>query len=192
MSHAYQTDEALLAALRAGDLAAFDELYARHAARLFGYLLRITPDREVAEDLFQDVFMTVLRDRTYAPERGRFTAWLFTVARNRGREALRKQGVREAYRARVGSPPVDDPEASLTRVHLVRTALAGLPQAQQQLLFLKQACDFSYREIADIQGVKEGTVKSRLHRAMNAFRERLTGPSGRPANAEEEEEDAVS
>lgn len=175
MTTADARDEELLTAVRGGDLRAFDRLYARYERRLFGYMLRILGDRELAEDLFQDVVLTVLRDRGYDPARGRFSAWLFTVARNRCLEALRKAHGRDQRVDDLPAPRdfTEDPEVSVGRRRQVRAAMAGLPAAQQHLLLLKQVGDLTYREIADIHGVAEGTIKSRLHAAMKAFRERL-------------------
>lgn len=172
---AQTTDEDLLLALRDGDLAAFDVLYGRYERRLFGYLLRFVGDRTVAEDLLQDVLLTIIGDRTYDPARGRFAAWVFAVARNR----VRMHG-RQAAKDPVELP--DEPAEAATRsdtettgalVRSVRDAMSALPAAQQELLVLKQVGELSYREIAELHGVHEGTVKSRLHAAMKAFRQRL-------------------
>lgn len=167
------TDEELLVALREGDLAAFDGLYARYERRLFGYLLRFVGDRGIAEDLLQDVLLTVIGDRTYDPARGRFAAWVFAVARNR----VRMHG-RQTAKDPVALPDEPlaartDTEATGALLRSVRDAMAALPAAQQELLVLKQVGELSYREIAELHGVHEGTVKSRLHAAMKAFRQRL-------------------
>ena len=68
------SDEVLTRAVRDGDMDAFDVLYGRYEVRLFAYVCRFVDDRARAEDVFQEVFMTVLRDRTFDPERGRFAA----------------------------------------------------------------------------------------------------------------------
>lgn len=168
------TDEDLVVRLRAGDLGAFDELYMRYERRLFGYLRRFVGDRALAEDLFQDVLLTVLADRSFDPRRGRFGAWVFTVARNRWRMHGRHAAVVAAASEPAVAAIASDPEGDAARMKVVREAMAGLPDAQQELLVLKQVGELSYREIADLQGIHEGTVKSRLHAAMKAFRERLT------------------
>jgi RNA polymerase sigma-70 factor, ECF subfamily len=171
-----RADEELLAATRGGDLHAFDALYSRYERRLFGYLRRMVDDRDLAEDLLQDVLLTVIRDRSYDPGKGRFAAWLFTVARNRCLEHHRRAAVRDPARAPPSGPtthPGDDVEETVDRLHRVRAALAGLTDAERQLLLLKQVGDLTYRELADIHGVPEGTIKSRLHAATQAFRRRL-------------------
>ncbi len=165
-------DEDLLEATRQGDLRAFDQLYTRYERRLFGYIRRMIGDRDQAEDLLQDVLLTVIRDRSYDPSKGRFSAWLFTVARNRCLQQRRRTEVRERAGG-LPSEPVADPEQRVARTQQVRSAMAGLTDAQQQLLLLKQVGELTYRELADIHGVAEGTIKSRLHAATQAFRRRL-------------------
>jgi len=173
MSARDRADEDLLAATRGGDLRAFDELYTRYERRLFGYLRRMVEDRDLAEDLLQDVLLTVIRDRSFDPAKGRFAAWLFTVARNRCLEHHRRAAVREPGAALADASIGDDVEATVDRLQRVRTALSGLTDAERQLLLLKQVGDLTYRELADIHGVPEGTIKSRLHAATQAFRQRL-------------------
>lgn len=174
MAGGQPTDEELLLAVREGDLKAFDALYDRYERRLFGYLRRVSGDRDLAEDLFQDVFITVIGDRTFDPDKGRFSAWLFRVARNRCLELKRRAGTHERKLQSL-SPrtATDDADETLSRVRVVRAAMDDLTDSQRQLLLLKQVGELTYREIAEIHGVAEGTIKSRLHTAMKAFRRRL-------------------
>ncbi len=172
MADRNSTDEELLVAVREGDLGAFDDLYTRYERRLFGYIRRMVDDRDLAEDLLQDVLLTVIRDRSYDPQRGRFSAWLFTVARNRCLQQRRHAEVRDRP-TDSPTPEHSNPEQTLARTQQVRVAMSGLTEAQQQLLLLKQVGELTYRELADIHGVAEGTIKSRLHAATKAFRRRL-------------------
>jgi RNA polymerase sigma-70 factor (ECF subfamily) len=167
-----RTDEALVAALRAGELMAFDVLYERWARRVLGYVRRFVEDGEVAEDLLQDVLFTVLADRSFVPGRGSFAAWLFAVARNRCLDA-RRSAERRRRRERAEHDAVAVAHGPSERDVGVRAAVATLPDAQQELLVLKQVVGLSYREIAHLHGVPEGTVKSRLHEAVQAFRRAL-------------------
>lgn len=167
------SDEALVAALRGGDLEAFERLYDRYERRLYGYIRRFVADPAAADDLFQDVFITVLRDRTYDPARGRFAAWLFMVARNRCLGEQRRQRTREALASEleVRLTPRASTFEDAGRVH---AAVAALPEPQRQLILLKQLGELTYREIAGLLGVAEGTIKSRLHAATAALRRLLT------------------
>ena len=169
------TDEELVRDIRRGEMEAFDELYRRYSGRLYSYILRYLGHRDQAEDLLQDVFMTVLSDRGFELRAGRFKAWLFTVARNacltQVRDSRRR---RDKAKAHFDQRPWEasgsaSPEEALyqeEQVTVVQRALSTLPRSQQDALVLKQVGDLTYGQIAQIQGVPEGTVKSRLHNAV--------------------------
>jgi RNA polymerase sigma-70 factor (ECF subfamily) len=135
-------------------------------------------DEALAEDLLQDVVLTVLHDRGFDLSSGRFGGWLFTVARNRCTSELRRrprQG--EALDDRSEQPDVaPSPEQQAERrqqLARVGRAMQGLPEGQQDALLLKQLGELSYAEIARIQQVPEGTVKSRMHLAIRALQRLL-------------------
>lgn len=173
------SDEELVLAIRAGETELFEVLYDRYEKRLFGYVLRLVKDRDLAEDVFQDIFLTVLRDETFNPARGRFSAWLFRVARNRCVQTARdRSNQSRLLKAEVDQTP-DSPEGARLDAVEVRSAMAALTEAQQQLLILKQVGGLSYAEIATTLGIAEGTVKSQLHGATHAFRKKLNQPEER-------------
>lgn len=171
------SDEALVSAIRAGDLQAFDVLYARYSARLFSYVLRLVGDRAVAEDVLQDVFMTVLRDRGARLQPGRFGGWLFTVARNRCLTELRSER-RRAARSEAAPAPnavMASPEGAVVSRQLLGAAFATLSPEHADALLLKELGGLTYREMARVLDVPEGTAKSRLHHAIHAVRDWLRG-----------------
>ncbi len=175
-----QSDEQLVALIRKGkglygEQKAFDVLYRRYEARLYGYILRLVSEPALAEDLFQDVFLTVLKDRNFKTEgESRFGAWLFTVARNRCLTHLRNQNrQQEKLQQLPDSPPSQDPGAKLEQRQLLRTAMANLSLPQQDALLLKEVGGLTYQEIAQLQAVPEGTAKSRLHFALKTLRRLL-------------------
>jgi len=174
------SDEGLVQQVRRGEMGAFDELYRRYNRRLLGYIRRYVHDRATAEDLVQEVFITVLRDRAaFGPGNGRFAGWLFTVARNRCLTSLRDVRRDLEKRERLGQVAGEaTADAPPERSHGLRRVLAGLPPAQQEALMLKQVGELTYREIAEIQGIPEGTVKSRLHLAIRALQQGLAQLGG--------------
>jgi RNA polymerase sigma-70 factor (ECF subfamily) len=173
------TDEALVARIRAGDRDAFDALYERYARRLFSYLMRMLKDRALAEDLFQEVFLEVLRVDALELRDRRFAGWLFTVARNRALTHVRNQRRRGALTDLVSMeperPPLSPEDALHQKSQLERLAavLATLSEPHHEALLLKEVGGLTYRQIAQIQDVPEGTAKSRLHTAVKAVRSAL-------------------
>ncbi len=168
------TDEELVRDIRRGEMEAFDELYGRYSRRLYSYIFRYLGDRDQAEDLLQDVFLSVLRDRAFDLRQGRFRAWLFTVARNACLTHIRDSSRRRDKVRDLGAGALEldggaSPEEAAVRgeqAAAVQDALRTLPRSQQDALVLKQVGNLTYRQIARIQGVPEGTVKSRLHNAI--------------------------
>lgn len=166
------TDEELVRATRAGDGDAFDALYRRYSGKLFSYLVRLSGDRAAAEDLLQDVFLAVLRDRGFDLRAGGFGAWLFTVARRRALNRARDDGRRAQHTRQLptDAPRPLTPETALAQRELLLAGLATLPEAHRDALVLKEVAGLTYREIAAVQEVPEGTAKSRLHHAIQSLR----------------------
>lgn len=176
-----RSDEDLVLAIRSGDTDAFCALYHRYDKRLFGYIRRYVSQRERAEDLLQEVFVTVLEDRGLDPRQGKVGAWLFTVARNRALNVLRDasraaKGDRAWHSVEgCGDGPGSPEERVAKGQSLMRAddALQALPNEQREALLLRHLGELSYREIAELMAVPEGTVKSRVHHALRALQQRL-------------------
>lgn len=181
-----EADEVLVQRVRQGEVDAFDELYQRYHRRLYSYILRYVADRDLAEDLLQEAFIAVLRDRGFDLEQGRFGGWLFTVARNACLTHLRDTRRRETKACELETlehSQRSSPEEQTDRrqkMATIQAALTALPEAQQDALILKQVAELTYGQIAQILGVPEGTIKSRLHLAIKELRRRVA-TQGEPA-----------
>lgn len=183
-----RTDEELLAAYQQGDVGAFELLLRRHRAPLFTFLLRMLGDRQKAEDLAQESFLRIVKGAAAWEQRARFQTWLYTIARNlcvdqsrrdrfRRTDSLDAQGP-EDEPAMVDSVPGReiDPargaESARLRPVLAR-ALASLPDEQREVFLLREQAGVPFKEIAELTGVNENTVKSRMRYALEGLRKAL-------------------
>jgi RNA polymerase sigma-70 factor (ECF subfamily) len=184
------TDGELIAAYRAGEVSALGELMERHKAAVYGYLLRLTGSRATAEDLFQEVFLKLVRAPGVYNEREKFKAWLFTVARNSAMDNFRRETARrevplpgtaprgeegEAAPADIAAPGGGPEEALEKRLlgERIEAALAGLSEDQREVFYLRHYSELSFKEIAEMLGVPIGTVLARMSRAAARLRGEL-------------------
>jgi RNA polymerase sigma factor (sigma-70 family) len=182
-------DEALMLAYARGEAAAFDILYARHKGGVYRYLLRHCGNTGIADELFQDIWMNVIRARAaYAPT-ARFATWLYTLAHHRivdhwrahGTAALvsvdTDEGAERAIAAMPG-PRANEPDARTGNRELsarLQAALIALPPAQRDAFLLQHESGLSLAEIAALTGAGVETVKSRLRYAVARLRVELHG-----------------
>lgn len=160
-----------------GDRAAFKELYRLTSAKLFGVCLRILPKREEAEEVLQDIYLTVWRRAaSFDGERGTAMTWLITVARNRALDRLRGNG-RVATRPIELAMTVADPEplASVTmemrdQGRRLADCLDALDEGDARLIRSSFLEGSTYSELAARAGIPLGTVKSRIRRALVKLR----------------------
>ncbi|HYY51996.1 MAG TPA: RNA polymerase sigma factor [Myxococcales bacterium] len=183
-----RTDEELLAAYQQGDPGAFESLLRRYRAPLYTFLLRMLGDREKAEDLAQETFLRIVKGASGWEHRARFQTWLFTIARNLCVDQSRRDRFRRAdsldAEGRDGEPPLVesvpgagiDPErgAASAKVRpLLQKALLSLPAEQREVFILREQAGVPFREIAEMTGVNENTVKSRMRYALEGLRKAL-------------------
>ncbi len=178
---AQDSDEALMLAYGAGDIAAFETLYGRHRVRLYRFLLRQLRDGAVADELFQDIWQRVIAARAGWRPEALFTTWLFRIAHNRLADHWRALQHRppapddaDARTARVPDP--DTPERNLSEFEQRRRlqcALEALPHDQREVILLRLEQELTLEEIAEVTGVGRETVKSRLRYAMDKLRAEL-------------------
>jgi len=160
--------------VQAGDVARLALLFERHNLALFRYLLHLTSNRALSEDLVQEVFFRVLKyARSYDPDQP-FRVWLYQMARNAHRDALKKRRNEvtpdEAYEVRSSEPM---PEELFTRkqdVLFLQKALGKLPEEKREVLVLSRFHNLGYDEIARLLGCEVGTVKVRAYRALRELR----------------------
>ncbi|MEM7223207.1 MAG: sigma-70 family RNA polymerase sigma factor [Pseudomonadota bacterium] len=171
---------ALLAAVAArADKVAFARLYDHFGPRVLSYLRRLGSDQAIAEDLTQEVMLTVWRRAaTFDPSKAAISTWIFTIARNRRIDALRKERRPEldpSDPALVGEPPemADHKVAADEEAIQLRAVIDELPEEQAELLRLAFFQDKSHAAIAEQLALPLGTVKSRLRLAMAKLRTKM-------------------
>ena len=174
-----QTDEQLMAKAATGSDTAFEELYRRYARRLTGFFfLQLGGDEELAADATHDVFLRAYEARSRYQEGRRVDTWLFTIAYNICRNHYRSNAYEAQLLATLDAEPVTDQQIE---VQLDQTALdealtqvlAELPAPLHQIFSLHYQEELTIPQIAEIVGVPEGTIKSRLHKTMNIIRKKL-------------------
>ena len=174
-----QTDEQLMQQAAAGSDAAFEELYRRYARRLKGFFfLQLGGDEELAADATHDVFLRAYEARSRYQEGRRVDTWLFTIAYNICRNHYRSNAYEAQFLANLDAEPVTNQqiEVQLDQAALdeaLAQVLAELPAPLHQIFSLHYQEELTIPQIAEIVGVPEGTIKSRLHKTMNIIRKKL-------------------
>jgi len=173
------TDEDLIAAVAAGDREAFAALYRRRRPDVYRFALHMTGLPATAEDVAQDVFLTVIHEaHRYAPGRSALVPWLLGIARNHARRRLSARqheplpdGGREPG---VHADPADR-IARTQQVNALRQALGTLPVAYREAVVLCDLQELSYQDAATAAGCAIGTVRSRLHRGRQMLAAKMRG-----------------
>ena len=179
---AESSDEELMLHYRDGDAAAFDVLYARHKGGVYRYLLRLSRDAAVAEELFQDVWTNLIRARAGYTVQARFATYLYRLAHNRWIDHYRRNrpGAVVSLDEEDGGAPVDPPDDreipqdvaldSRRQAARLMELISELPAAQREAFLLQQEGGMSVEDIANATGVTRETAKSRLRYAMSKLR----------------------
>jgi len=187
-----RSDEQLMEAFRTGDARAFEVLVRRHRASVYNFILRYTGQRARAEDLLQETWLKVIRSAEAWEPKARFTTWVFTIARNLCVDSARKESYRqtdsldaparaaEAEGPALGESVSDDgsgdPERGAHNARLrplLERALQSLPEEQREVFILREYSGVPFKEIAEVTGTSENTVKSRMRYALEGLRKRL-------------------
>ena len=185
------SDEELLQRFHAGDPAAFETLLHRYQRPVFNFILRSTRDHGTAEELLQEVFMKVIQKSAEFRGTAKFSTWLFTLARNLCIDTGRKmvfrrhrsldaplgglEGEAPNLSERVASETVGA-DRSLIGQDLqarIRAAVDDLPDEQREVFLLRELEHMPFKDIADVVGVPENTVKSRMRYALERLQRAL-------------------
>jgi RNA polymerase sigma-70 factor (ECF subfamily) len=192
------TDDRLLRRMIAGDEDAFAALYRRRHPAIYRFALHMTGNPSIAEDVTQEVFMTLIREpKRFDPTRGTLGGFLFGIARNHLRKRWEQErrlvsfagdadDLDDLLSAAAASPNgnghshshgpahlVRDEFTSLETVGRVRQAISTLPENYREVVILCELEELSYDEAASALGCPVGTVRSRLHRARAILLEKL-------------------
>lgn len=175
MEEPERSDEQLFANFLDGDGEGFHDLVRRYEGPLFAYLFRFTGDAGVAEDVFQDAFLKVHRNRGGYDRGMAFKPWLYSIAINTARDWYRHH--RHEPRLLSGDIDVPDGRPSPDKVlqdaetgERIAAAVARLPEIQRQVFLLRQYEDLPYDVIASMLERPVNTVKSDMHRALQRLR----------------------
>lgn len=169
------SEELLAVRCQLGEPAAFEELVGMLHLRLWGYLVRLIGERAAAEDALQETWLRVLRDVARLRERGRLVSFVFGVARHVAIDGMRRRRVTvDLEEAEVRQLTAEEPGELRETALLLREELLELPWLEREVLTLFYLEELSLRQVAEIVGVPEGTVKSRLFRARRMLYERFT------------------
>jgi len=175
-----------------GDRRAFAELVKRHQRSLYNFVLRQTRSQPAAEDITQEAFLRVVQRASEFKHEARFTTWLFTIARNLCVDHARKGKLRrhpsldgpaadgEGSRPMLEVVADTRPEATVDRAaewssmrRSIVTAVESLPDEQREVFLLREVANLPFKEIADVTGAAENTVKSRMRYALERLRAAL-------------------
>ncbi|QIN82145.1 sigma-70 family RNA polymerase sigma factor [Rubrobacter tropicus] len=178
-------DEILVRRVAAGDERALGVLYDRYSGLVYGAGNRFLGDRGLAEDLVQDVFVSIWRNADgFDPSRASFATWVYRITRNRATDLIRrrKARVRTVNGDALPEPGEPDPSGEISRGFDVASALSRLTPAHRELLVLAYFDGLSQSEISRRTDTPLGTVKSRTTAAMRTLRDLMSDPNEGPTD----------
>lgn len=179
-------------AYKKGDARAFERLLTKHRKPVYNFCLRMLGDKAAAEDALQEVFLRLVRSAKEWESNAKFTTWLYTIARNHCIDALRKASYRktasldqplgeeEERGSTLGDRVSDDesvtPDRGAESARLrekLANAITSLSEEQREVFVMREYSGMPFKDIADVVGVPENTVKSRMRYALEHLRARL-------------------
>ncbi|HKF20473.1 MAG TPA: sigma-70 family RNA polymerase sigma factor [Candidatus Angelobacter sp.] len=167
----------LLTRFREGDLDAFEALFRQFQGRVYAWIVRIVRDPGIAEDLTVETFWRIHRARGRFDPGADFGGWAYRIATNLALTRVRRKRREEPLPDDLAPTGGRDPDPALRREEreLIERSFARLPSRLQVAVTMALIEERPYREIADMLGIPEGTVKSRVFRAVRILRKQLQG-----------------
>ena len=182
-----EADEDLMVRYQRGEVRAFEVLLGRHRKSVYNFILRYVGDKETAEDLLQETFMRVIKGAEAYKRQAKFTTWLYTIARNLCVDQTRRRKHRRhasldapmASEADSGTlldviagneMPSDRKSVNKELYARMQNAIAALGDEQREVFLMREFLDMPFKQIADVVGVPENTVKSRMRYALEKLR----------------------
>lgn len=179
------SDEELIERFQKGDREAFEKIVERYKDQLLNFAYRFLGSRQEAEDVVQDTFLRVYRNRKAYRRVARFSTWIYTIAGNLAKTELRKRKRRKLFSisdlgfeekdyeiSDLSHNPEDDVEGTL-KEEIIQREIEKLPPKFREVIILRDVQGLSYEEIALILKIPIGTVKSRVNRARLRLQKRL-------------------
>jgi RNA polymerase sigma-70 factor (ECF subfamily) len=187
MAGADVADETLMERYRDGDVDAFEILLQRHERKLFNFIFRFVRHREKANDLLQETFLRVINSAKGYTRKAKFTTWLYTIARNVSIDELRKMKIRRHKSFEQPSGPSGEGWAMQDRLsgsrddgyhgtdasevrQRIDEAMSQLSDEQREVFVMREVMQMRFKEIAEIVGVSENTIKSRMRYSLENMR----------------------
>lgn len=186
-----EADEILMLRYQEGEVRAFEVLLTRHRRGVYNFIYRFVGSRDRAEDLMQETFLRVIKGAGSYQKQAKFTTWLYTIARNLCVDQSRRQkhrkaasldqpigGGEERDRSLLDVVPGKDMRSDREVINrqlysTIEQAVAALPDEQREVFLMREFLDMAFKDIADVVGVPENTVKSRMRYALEKLRQEL-------------------
>ena len=172
------SDHELMLAVRAGEIRRLGELFERYHKPLYGFFVRLTNQPSASEDLVQIVFYRILKYRHTYRDEGKFSAWIYHLARKVSADHFRKSARTPTpadpadFHDQADQEPAPDAQAGTTDdLELMRRALARVSHDHREVLVLARLQHLNHQEIARLLDCSVGAVKVRAHRALKELRE---------------------